>query len=72
MIPKGTIKLVTMLGDYPRVSTVVAEFLAIECPSAFNRVIGRPLLKTLKVVASILCLTMKFPTTVGIGQVRGK
>ena len=72
VIPKGTIKLVIMLGDYPRVSTVVTEFLVIRCLSAFNGVICRPLLKALKALTSIHYLKMKFPTTVGIGQARGK
>ena len=72
VILKGTIKLATMLGDYPRVSRVVAEYLAIECPSAFNGVIGRPLLKALKAETSIHCLTIKFPKSAKIGQVQGK
>ena len=69
VIPKGAIKLATTLGNYPRVSIVVAEFLTIECPSAFNRVIGKLLLKSLKAITSIHYLTMKFPTAEGIGQV---
>ena len=51
--------------------TVVVEFLAIECPSAFNWVIGRPLLKALKVITSIRCLTIKFPTAARIGKYKG-
>ena len=53
-------------------ATIVIEFLIVDCPSAFNGMIGRPLLKTLKVVSSIHCLTMKFPMAAGIEQVRGK
>ena len=70
MVPKGTIKLAITLGVHHRVSAVVTKFLAIECPSAFNGVIGKPLLKSLKVVTSIHYLIMKFPIAAGIGQVR--
>ena len=67
MIPKGTIKLAVTLGEHPQVSTMVIEFHVVDCPSAFNRVIGRPLLRILKAVTSIHCLTLKFPTAVGTG-----
>ena len=53
-------------------TTVMIDFLAIKCPSAFNEVLGRPLQKTLKVVTSIYCLTMKFPKATRIGQFRGR
>ena len=46
------------------------EFLTVDCPSVFNGVIGRLLLKALKAVTSIYHITMKFPTTGGTGQVR--
>ena len=51
-------------------SMVVTEFLAVDYPSTFNSVIGRLLLKALRVMTSIHCLTMKFPTTSGTRQVR--
>ena len=69
VIPKGTIKLVVTLGEHPRVSTVVTKFFTVDGLSTFNGVIGRLLLRSLKAVTSIHCLTMKFPTIVGIGQV---
>ena len=71
VIPKGTIKLVVIVGENPRESTVMIEFLIVGYPSTFNGIIGRPLLKVLKAVASIYHLTMKFPTTEGTGQVQG-
>ena len=45
--------------------TTVIDFLVVNHPSTFNRVLGRPLLRGLKAVTSIHCLTMKFLTTVG-------
>ena len=70
VISKGTIKLTVKMGDHLRVSIVMTKFLVVDCPSSFNGVIGRPLLKALKVVTSIYHLTMKFPDIEGIGQVR--
>ena len=70
MILKGTIKLAVIMGEQPKVSTVMTEFFVVDCPSSFNGVIRRSLLKALKTVTSIYCLTMKFPTVEGIRQVR--
>ena len=70
VIPKRTIKLIVTTGEHSRVSTVMTEFLIVDCPSAFNGVIGKSLLKVLKAVASIYHLTMKFSIAEGTGQVR--
>ena len=69
VIPKGIMKLTVMVGEHPRMSTVIANFLIVDCPSAINRLIGRTLLKALKMVTSIYHLTMKFPTTEETGEV---
>ena len=71
VILKGTIKLAVTLGEPSQTTTMMINFLAVKCPSAFNGVLGRPLLKALKAVTSIHCLTMKFPIAARIGQVRG-
>ena len=52
--------------------TTVINFLVVNCLLTYNGVLGKPLLGALKAVTPIHCLTMKFPTTVGIGQVRGR
>ena len=67
VIPEGTINLVVTLGEPPRTTTMMIEFLIVKFPSAFNGILGRPLLKALKVVTPIHCLTMKFPTAAGVG-----
>ena len=72
VIPEGTIKLAVTLGEPPQTTTVMIDFLVVQCPSAFNGVLGRPLLKALKAVMSIYYLTTMFPTTTRIGQVRGQ
>ena len=70
MIPEGTIKLAVTLGEPPQATTVVIDFLAVKCSSAFNEVLAKLLLKVLKVVMSIHYLKMKFTTAAWIGQVR--
>ena len=70
VIPKSIIKLVVMVGEHLRVSTAMTDFLILDCPSASNGVIGRPLLKALKEITFIYHLTMKFPTIKKTGQVK--
>ena len=60
IVPKGTAKLTVMMEKHPRMIMVVANFLIVECPSAINGIIGRPILKALKVVTSINHLTVNF------------
>ena len=69
VIPKRTIKLATTLREAPQMMTIVIDFLVVNYPSAYNGVLGRPLLRTLKAITSVQGLTMKFLTMAGIGQV---
>ncbi|XP_063948153.1 uncharacterized protein LOC135152236 [Daucus carota subsp. sativus] len=68
---KGTIRLPVTLGEAPRAATQVAEFVIIDHPSAHNALMGRPLLKDMKIITSIYHLTLKFPTPGGVGCVKG-
>ena len=47
LTPVGSIKLALTVGTYPRISTVMANFLIVDCPSVFNAVLGRPTLREL-------------------------
>ncbi|KAL5812009.1 hypothetical protein ACOSQ3_026959 [Xanthoceras sorbifolium] len=47
----------------------MADFLIIDCPTAYNVVLGRPALNDLEVITSIKHLTLKFPTLTGVGHV---
>ena len=71
VISKRLAKLTITVGEHPRTSTILANFLVVDAPSAINKIIGRPLLKALKAATSIYHLTMKFSITKGIGEVRG-
>ena len=70
VIPMGIISLPMIMGEYPRQSYVMSDFLVIDQPSTFNAVLGRPSLRALKAITSIYHLLMKFPTPNGVGQVR--
>ena len=62
VIPLGVISFPMTLGEYPRQSCVMADFLVIDQPSSFNDVLGRPSLRELRAMTSIHHLLMKFPT----------
>ena len=72
VIAKGVAKLTITVGDHPRTSTILANFLVVDAMSVINGIMGRLLLKALKVVTSIYHLSMKFLTTKGTREVRGK
>uniref|UniRef100_A0A2N9IQC0 Uncharacterized protein n=1 Tax=Fagus sylvatica TaxID=28930 RepID=A0A2N9IQC0_FAGSY len=47
------------------------EFLVVDCPSAYNVIIGRPTLNKLRAVTSTYHLLVRFPTEHGIGELKG-
>lgn len=53
-------------------ATVMADFVIIDSPSAYNIIMGRPAMNDLNLVVSIRALAIKFPTLNGIGYVKGK
>ena len=69
--PIGVFTFPMTVGEYPRQSCVMANFLVIDQLSAFNAVLGRPSLRALMAITSIYHLLMKFPTPNDIGQVQG-
>ena len=60
-----------IVGEHPRVLTVITDFLVLDCPFAYNMVIGQPTLKALNAITSINHITIKFPTAEGTRHVRG-
>ena len=69
--PMGVISLPMTVGEYPRKSCVMLDFLVINQPSAFNAVLDKSSLRALKAITSIYHLLMKFPTPNTVGQVQG-
>ena len=71
VLPLGSIQLVLTLGDLPCQATTTVRFLIVDAPSAYNVLLGRPYLNTIKAIPSAYHMVIKFPTTNGVGMVRG-
>ena len=67
--PARSIRLPITAGTTPTNRTLLTTFIVVDCPLAYNAVIGRPILVDLRAVTSIWHLAMKFPTDAGIGCV---
>ena len=66
VVPLGVISLPMTIGEYPRQSYVMADFLVIDQPSALTAILGRPSLRELRAITSIHHLLMKFPMPQGV------
>ena len=71
VLPFGSIQLVLTLGDPPCQATTIVRFLIVDAPSAYNGLLARPSLNAIKVIPSAYHMVIKFPTTNGVGMVRG-
>jgi hypothetical protein len=69
--PVGSITLPLTVGESPRQATIMVNFLVVDCPSAYNVILGRTTLNNLHAVTSTRYLKMKFPTSNGIGIAKG-
>ena len=71
VLPLGSIQLVLTLGDPPCQATTTVRFLIVDAPSAYNMLLGKPSLNTIRVIPSTYHMVIKFPTANGEGMVRG-
>ncbi|XP_021801487.1 uncharacterized protein LOC110745676 [Prunus avium] len=69
--PIGSVLLPFAVGTIPRRTVIYTHFLVVDCPTAYNAIIGRTALTKMKAMLSPHMLLLKFPTHVGVGQVRG-
>uniref|UniRef100_A0A2N9HX06 Uncharacterized protein n=1 Tax=Fagus sylvatica TaxID=28930 RepID=A0A2N9HX06_FAGSY len=69
--PVGIVTLPITVGTHPKTVSKTVDFLVVNCPSAYNAIIGRPTLNRLRAVTSTYHLLLKFPTEHGIGEIRG-
>ena len=69
--PLGSITLPITVRATPQSSTVMVNFLVIDCPSAYNIILGRPALNTLRAIPSTYHLILRFPTSNVVGEIRG-
>ena len=71
VLPLGSVQLVLTLGDPPCQATTTIKFLVVEAPSAYNMLLGRPSLNSIRVIPSAYHMVVKLPTENGVGMVRG-
>ena len=71
VLPLGAITLSVTVGDYPQQITRDVTFLVVDCSSAYNGILGRPMLNSWKAATSTYHLMIKFPTEYRIGELRG-
>ena len=71
VLPLGSIQLVLTLGDPSCQATTTMRFLIVDAPYAYNMLLGRPSLNAIKSIPSAYHMMIKFPTTSGVGMVRG-
>ena len=60
--PEGYIDFTVVLGDPPHQSVARIEFAIINGKSAYNAILGRPLMAQMKVITSVYHQCLKFPT----------
>ena len=71
VLPLGLIQLVFTLEDPTCQATTAVRFLIVDAPSAYNILLGRPSLNVVRVIPFAYHMVIKFPTTNGVGMVRG-
>ena len=71
VFPLGVVILPIMVGDYPQQIIKDVTFPMVNCLSAYNAILGRPMLNSWKVVTLTYHLMVKFPTDYGVGELCG-
>ena len=71
VFPVGVVTLSVVVGDYPQQITKDVTFLVVDCSSAYNAILGRPILNSWKAVISTYHLMIKFLTDYGVGELWG-
>ncbi|XP_065007988.1 uncharacterized protein LOC135638663 [Musa acuminata AAA Group] len=66
----GITVLPITIGEELRAKTIMTTFMVVDLPSAYNVILGRPILKKIKAVVSTYHRTIKFPTSARVGEAR--
>ncbi|XP_022891846.1 uncharacterized protein LOC111406696 [Olea europaea var. sylvestris] len=69
--PESVVELPLTLGSGQKQVTEMTSFQVVHVSMAYNAILGRPLLNKIKAIVSTFHLAMKFPTSNGIGVMRG-
>ncbi|VVA40759.1 PREDICTED: LOW QUALITY PROTEIN, partial [Prunus dulcis] len=67
----GSISLPIAFGMAPRKTMVYDQFLIVDCPTAYNVIVGQTALTGIKVHLSLHMLLIKFPTCHSTGVIKG-
>ena len=70
MLPLGSIQLVHTLGDPSCQATTAVRFLIVDSPSAYNMLLSRPSLNSIRAIPFAYHTMIKFPTASRVGMVR--
>ncbi|XP_009386585.2 uncharacterized protein LOC103973677 [Musa acuminata AAA Group] len=68
IFPLGTTTLPVTIEEEPRGKTTLTTFMVVDLPSAYNVILGLPMLNKLKAIVSTYHRAIKFPTAEGIGE----
>ena len=68
--PLRVVTLPVTVGDYPQQITKDVIFPVVDCSSAYNAILGHPILNSWKAVTSTYHLMITFPIEYGVGEVR--
>ena len=71
VLPLGSVQLVLTLGNPLCQATTTVRFLVVDASSAYNMLLSRPSLNSIRVAPSAYHMLIKFPTVNGVGMVRG-
>ncbi|XP_059658651.1 uncharacterized protein LOC132304974 [Cornus florida] len=69
--PLGAVILPVTIGTSPKQVTVMVDFLVVDCPSAYNIILGRTTLNSMRAITSTYHLLMRFPIEHSVGELRG-
>ncbi|KAM1561452.1 hypothetical protein ACFX1Z_004576 [Malus domestica] len=69
--PLGSIHLPFTTGTCPYTTTITTNFLAVDCSTTYNVILGRTGINDLKAMVSTHMLLMKFPTPYGNAYIKG-
>ncbi|XP_021738353.1 uncharacterized protein LOC110704846 [Chenopodium quinoa] len=64
--PKGSIVLPIRLGDGTTTRDAMTEFLVVDVPSAYNAIVGRPIIHDIQAVVSTYHLTIAYVSNRGV------
>uniref|UniRef100_A0A2N9FAL0 Retrotransposon gag domain-containing protein n=1 Tax=Fagus sylvatica TaxID=28930 RepID=A0A2N9FAL0_FAGSY len=66
--PQGVVTLQVTMGTYPLQAIKKVDFLVVDCPSAYNAIVGRPTLNRLRAITSTYHLLVCHEDMLGINR----